>query len=241
MKVLFLSAALAATVSTGANAVVVQSNITDVALWFGQTHVAGSTMNSKGKRTGAQAAGSWSVSIGGDTELGLTLDATFEFYTQSLDHKIVYSLGDGDRLGTNGENGTKFTSGSITAFTKEVAASDYIVADYLDASSSALNFLYDGWSTQGTSGLVVDDNGFGTLGGISSFVSWTVFGPQFYAVDDKFNQRYINGVSHTLLLEGDISASPVPVPAAAWLFSSALIGLGGLIRKKGVNSSYYNP
>jgi hypothetical protein len=42
------------------------------------------------------------------------------------------------------------------------------------------------------------------------------------------------GNSAGLFLEGSVSAAPsaVPVPAAAWLFGSALVGLAGIGRKR---------
>ena len=40
------------------------------------------------------------------------------------------------------------------------------------------------------------------------------------------------GIDYTLHLEGTIGASAVPVPAAAWLFGSGLLGLIGVARRK---------
>lgn len=40
------------------------------------------------------------------------------------------------------------------------------------------------------------------------------------------------GVPFYTHLEGVVAAAPVPIPAAAWLFSSGLIGLMGLARHK---------
>jgi hypothetical protein len=45
-----------------------------------------------------------------------------------------------------------------------------------------------------------------------------------------------NGVSSaftsTSIVGGSIANTPVPLPAAAWLFGSGLVGLAGAIRKK---------
>lgn len=59
------------------------------------------------------------------------------------------------------------------------------------------------------------------------------------SVDDSFTLDYsatigpgsLNGLLYELHLEG-IVASPVPVPAAAWLFGSGLLGLFGIARRK---------
>ena len=50
-------------------------------------------------------------------------------------------------------------------------------------------------------------------------------------VDDLSAFNY--GILTTTLALGDVP-SPVPVPAAAWLFGSALIGLAGIGRKRSV-------
>jgi hypothetical protein len=78
--------------------------------------------------------------------------------------------------------------------------------------------------TQTTAGLVVDDLGNGTLGGL-----WdgTFFGAGF---NSAALTSSLFGASDGIFLEGTVSA--VPVPAAAWLFGSALIGLAGIKRKK---------
>lgn len=55
-----------------------------------------------------------------------------------------------------------------------------------------------------------------------------------YTVDGAF---HVNGagfttVAYTLHLEGHVSASAIPLPAAAWLFGSGLTGLIGIARRK---------
>lgn len=67
-----------------------------------------------------------------------------------------------------------------------------------------------------------------------------------YQTERQFNNsplKFLAGEAYTFFLEepildgqsfimGNIKASAVPVPAAAWLFGSALIGLAGIKRKK---------
>jgi hypothetical protein len=54
------------------------------------------------------------------------------------------------------------------------------------------------------------------------------------AYTDQFNQNHLYGVSQELIVlaSGEAVLSPVPVPAAVWLFGSGLLGLIGVARKK---------
>ena len=55
-----------------------------------------------------------------------------------------------------------------------------------------------------------------------------------YTLDGAF---HVNGagfttVAYTVHLEGTVTASAIPVPAAVWLFGSGLLGLAGVARRK---------
>jgi hypothetical protein len=57
-----------------------------------------------------------------------------------------------------------------------------------------------------------------------------------YTLDAAFhvNGAKFTSVAYTLHLEGSVSsaAPPIPVPAAAWLFGSGLVGLAGVARRR---------
>lgn len=56
----------------------------------------------------------------------------------------------------------------------------------------------------------------------------------FYMMDGRQHFHLNDGAKFKAwaVHDGDVGVSPVPVPAAAWLFSSGLIGLIGLVRKQ---------
>jgi hypothetical protein len=232
MKKLLLAAAIAATVSTGAQAVGVTSNVTGSQLFLGFDDTLSSTLSD-----GSSAGGNFN--IGGDTVTGLTFSGNATF-ASGPDVQITFALTDGARQGVNGAGGTVFSGGTITIATQTpgtVGFLPYAVVDASDADGQGIgtniNFLsgVDGHLGQGgqsTAGLVVDDAGNGTLGGL-----WD---GQFFGAGFSNAASSVNLFSNSagFFLEGTISAAPsaVPVPAAAWLFGSALVGLAGKIRQQ---------
>jgi hypothetical protein len=72
---------------------------------------------------------------------------------------------------------------------------------------------------------VVDDNGYGNLSGLWNGGFFNLPGGWDTAASSNLQSL---GNTAGLWLEGSISPSAVPVPAAAWLFGSALIGLVGM-------------
>jgi hypothetical protein len=219
MKKLLLAAAVAATVSTGAQAVGVTSNVTGAQLFLGFGDVL---------QTGGVTA---PITIGGDTVTGITFGGQAVF-NSGPDVRITFDLQDGARQGANGAGGTVFSGGTINIETDTGAGfTSYAV---VDASVDNIAFLsgVDGHlqpvPTQTTAGLVIDDAGNGTLGGL-----WDAafFGTNF---NNAISAVSLFGNSAGLFLEGSVSAAPsaVPVPAAAWLFGSALVGLAGIGRKR---------
>jgi len=75
-----------------------------------------------------------------------------------------------------------------------------------DISTCSLVNLY-GWADRQVTSNTVNEFGFGTVSGVVS-------SNQFYTAQTTYN------------------ISPVPLPAAAWLFGSALLGLIGYSRRK---------
>ena len=235
-KPLFLAATIAATVSTGANAVAVESNITDVGLWLGATQYIGSiNVEPDNGQSGAWA----DIAIGGDTVDGMTF--TGSIITRGVSTTVLqldFNLSDGERIGPNGTGGTIFRAGTVIIDAFWIGSGPSTI----DAAITPVSFLSgaDGhlipctgipFSSQCTAGLVVDDSGNGTLGGL-----WS--GDFFDGLPGSFGfnsaATTFTMVDETVLgmwLEGTVSAA-VPIPAAAWLFSSALIGLVGIKRRK---------
>jgi hypothetical protein len=226
MKKLLLAAAVAATVSTGAQAVGVTSNVTGAQLFLGFVDVL---------QTGGVTA---PITIGGDTVTGITFGGQAVF-NSGPDVRITFDLQDGARQGANGAGGTIFSGGTINIETDTgTGYASYAVVDASDADGQGIGtniaFLsgVDGHlqpvPTQTTAGLVIDDAGNGTLGGL-----WDAafFGTNF---NNAISAVSLFGNSAGLFLEGSVSAAPsaVPVPAAAWLFGSALVGLAGIGRKR---------
>ena len=225
MKKIMLAIVLAATASTGAHAVIVESNFSNEALWLGASNLLdGSTL----RFTSATASANFAV--GGDTDLGLTFTgvANFNLYAGPV-VRLTLDLSDGVRQGVNGAGGTLFTAGTVTS--EIYGSTGRVFFEVIDAAVKNIPFLsaQDGHIAtcavaQCTAGLVIDDAGSG------SFTSWNGV---FY--DPTWNNAIVVfPIADTLglFISGTVSASSVPVPAAAWLFGSALVGLAGIRRSK---------
>ena len=86
-----------------------------------------------------------------------------------------------------------------------------------------------------------DDNLAPFTAGTTVSGSITLSGAGIFDPADKATLELVSGLNFTepfsddddwARLEATATMSPVPVPAAAWLFGSALIGLAGLARRK---------
>jgi hypothetical protein len=192
LKKLLLAAAVAATVSTGAQAVGVSSNVTGAQLF--------SSFNDVLSTGGVTSP----FTIGGDTVTGLTFGGQGVFNV-GQDIRITFDLFDGVRQGVNGAGGTIFNGGTINIETDTgYGFSPYNTIDAADPSST-IDFLAGGDGhlqpvpTQTKSGLVVDDAGNGTLGGL-----WD---GQFNGTGFNNETATINllGNSFGLYLEGSVS------------------------------------
>jgi hypothetical protein len=224
MKKLLLATAIAASVaSTGANAIAVESNITGLGAYIGSSNAA-VTVNNEG-----------GLAVGGDTVTGLTFTGNATLTTGPF-VDLTFNLSDGVRSGVNGAGGTTFNSGTILINVDAGDGNGFQPYGTVDASviPGGLPFLagqdghITGAPTQTTAGLVVDDSGNGTLGGL-----WN---GGFLDVPGGWNSAASSltlfGNTAGFFLEGTVSPSAVPVPAAAWLFGSALVGLAGIGRKR---------
>ena len=67
-----------------------------------------------------------------------------------------------------------------------------------------------------------------------AFFSWDGVYGNAYQIDytATFQNTGFSGTQYFLRLTGIVSAAPVPVPAAVWLFGSGLLGLIGVARRK---------
>lgn len=217
MTQLALAAAVATTLSTGANAVAITSNITDFQFVIGTVNI-------------LDPIGVNWMDIGGDTVAGVTLTGELTLYTAGTHVYLDWQLTDGMRQGLNGAGGTIFEGGYIYLSTSTDRGATVTPFDTVDVSVTNMPFLADmnghiaPAPTQTTAGLVIDDSGNGVLPGL-----WDL---QFFG--SGFNNAaaltLLVGSSSALFLEGTVS--PVPVPAAAWLFGSALLGLAGMARRR---------
>lgn len=217
MTKLALAAAIATTVSTGANAVAITSNITDFQFVIGSIDI-------------LDPAGANWMEIGGDTVAGVTLTGELTLYTAGTHVYLDWQLTDGVRQGLNGAGGTMFNGGYIYLSTSTDGGATVTPFDTVDVSVTNMPFLAGSYGhiagppTQTTAGLVIDDSGNGVLAGL-----WDL---QFFGVgfNSAVATTILVGSSSALFLEGTVS--PVPVPAAAWLFGSALLSMVGMARRR---------
>lgn len=215
-----LVAAVAATLSTPANAIAVSGSVTNMQITWANTDILADPN-----------ASFYGMTIGGDTETGLTLSGYMVGFISGNWIGLDWNLTDGMRQGINGAGGTIFQGGtlSITTSTDGITFTDYQVYD----APWATDFLagQDGDMVpcpgQCTAGLVVDDAGYGTLPGLWDL---TFFGAGW---NNAAGGLTIFGDHQGIFMEG--SVAPVPVPAAGWLFGSALLGLAGFANKRRSN------
>ena len=114
----------------------------------------------------------------------------------------------------------------------------YAVSGAINNPGSSSNFGFTAWES-GTYFLTVSafanspEDAFGNNGYDSSF--WSQNGSLGTAFS-QFEGGSFSSFDYNLSLNGTIATSPVPVPAAAWLFASGLFGLVGLSRRKQIKA-----
>lgn len=214
---MMLAAAVAASVSAGANAVAVYGTVTAMQMTQGTTDFLSDPNASFSALT-----------IGGDTVTGLTLTGDMVVYTAGTYLGLSWNLTDGMRQGVNGAGGTFFEGGYLEMTTSTdginfihfdtIYGGDYSNFDFLAGQDGQVAPV----PSQTTAGLVVDDAGYGTLPGLWDL---TYFGAGW---NNSVGALYIGGNSAGFFMEGSIA--PVPLPAVAWLFGSSLLGLAGIGR-----------
>ncbi len=224
MKNILLVSAIAAatTFSSAGSAYPIISDVTGVQLLFGTNDL----LDEPESRIN-------NFQIGGDTVTGVTIEADLVAYTTGTLVYIDMQLTDGLRQGVNGSGGTVFTGGQIFISTSSDGGTTITPFDTIDASVTNIPFLAgaDGHLAptfpQTTAGLVIEDDADNSLPGLWDM---QVFGENW---DGSVGSIELFGQDLALYIEGQIGwGSEVPVPAAAWLFGSALLGLGGLGRSR---------
>jgi hypothetical protein len=229
MKKLLIATAVAATMATGAHAATyeVTSNITAVGLYLGELDL-----------MTAEAPGFQTIQFGGfayDTDdngtidsSALTLTGQQGFTVNALQIKLTYNLSSG---GYAAGSGVTFTGGDILIETYS-DTSGWLPYGTIDAATTNLPFLanqpghwVDQYPNQTTAGLLLAP-GLNTLPGLWDQV----------AESSSFNNGVaaltLLGQSSGMFLQGTVTLEPIPIPGAAWLFGSAVLGLAGASRKR---------
>jgi hypothetical protein len=233
MKKLLLATAIAASVATGANAATtynVTSNITNIQLWLPSPSTELMTSEPGGSFTGLQFGGqAFDANDDGIIDSSsLTMTGVVNFTAATLPIRLTFDINNG----TYSANGTTFTGGTIQvdAYTTEAGWQAFST---IDASATNLPFLAGQaghLGTNSTAGLLLAP-GTTALPGL-----WDGQQPSGVGIDNAVSALTLLGNTSGMYLDGTITLTPVPVPAAAWLFGSAMLGLAGVSRKRKVTA-----
>ncbi len=250
MKKLFLvsaiGVALASTLSTDVNAAPisanVSSNITGVQLWVGQVDVM--TREAPGYFNNFAFSGT-AFDLDGDSYIDsadLNLDGTIGFTVNGLNARLEFGLTDGSY--TPGA-GITFSGGSIRVDVESTGG--WMPYSWINAGNENLGFLANqpghmAWDYPGqtTAGIVRDAlpglwNGVvGSPGFNRAAGSFSVLGQMvgFYFQGTIEAQYFTFAPDYGINVPNYLhfGAPEVPVPGAAWLFGTALLGLAGARR-----------
>lgn len=212
----------------------VTSDITNAQVWIGSTeHVVGNPYGFSGPGFGGTVRDG---NLDGDfldavDTMNLTFTGVLSFSAGGTDVRMTYNLADA----VNSINGVEFTSGSVfvealldgdteyTAYDDTAAPfelGNYFLGNqdgHLPSCEAEFNFCTAGIQlATGTNALPGFWNGVITSDTRNSAVGTAV----------------IFGNTAGIYLEGSLSVTPVPAPAAFWLFGSALLGFVGLKRRR---------
>ncbi|MDH5189857.1 MAG: VPLPA-CTERM sorting domain-containing protein [Gammaproteobacteria bacterium] len=184
--------------------------------------------------TGPTTVQGINVGIGGDGmagSLAMTVDAMGDIAFTSVQFDAIYSTAGGTFIkyasdtsamsGTSTAGETSFTLtgllGAISGMPMFDNPWDY--GTFTTGASTA-----NGVTNNGTAVANVGDvNGDGLDDYTATFVSGGNVGAEW---------GDFNGAAYVEVLKVDIMSSPVPVPAAVWLFGSGLVGLAGIARRR---------
>jgi hypothetical protein len=145
--------------------------------------------------------------------------------TQGASHVGAPTAGDTNAItapwGFFGNTGSDYTLVGITGST--TAGLDMSGWTVTWAGIPAINMTGGAWGTGFTSGIA----NFSWSG-----VYGTAYTLDYTATVPVGDPSGFGGVKYSLHLEGIVNEAVVPVPAAAWLFGSGLMGLVGVARRK---------
>lgn len=231
MKKLALAAAIAATTSVGAQATTynISSTLTGSQLIFASDDQSSNTMVFGGtvEIDGVGAGNAWTVSAAQGGAVA-TLTGTQSITTGTTD--LNYNL-----PGSSSANGIIFDNGNI-----DIIAGG---TPYGTVDASVDNIRFDNGSTWQTLPIGGIDMSGGTINGDGTITIafnglWTGPQPMGYLDGPAAATQATGGATlfssdALIYLEGELtlSVSEIPVPAAIWLFGSALLGLAGIRQK----------
>lgn len=226
MKKLLLASAVAVAFSGAANAVTytVSSNITALQAYVGTSNVM--TAEPGGYFSDLKFSGT-----ANDVDNNGTIDSSniamtgeVGFQINGIVGRLTFNLGTG---GYMAGVGTTFSSGALL-----LDVYDYSVGwqpfEIIDVSNNNLLFLagQPGHANEGpqvTAGLLLAPGTHGLPGLWNGVVN----GPGW---NNAVGTLPISGTDVGLFLDGTVTLTEVPVPGAAWLFGSAVLGLAGTAR-----------
>lgn len=209
-----------------------------------KTILAVSTLALAGVALPSQAAllATWDVSanLSGQTEAnGLTVDISGggSGGTATLDTNGIFSILDLNGIVLNLDVG--FLGGANLALdaSGDVIGSYNQVTQQLSGNTATLNITDNGCSPYGLAGGLVCDAVPATIDFSSPFLLTAADGltdPITFDLVNNFSFLLgdLDGVASLELSLSNVVLSPIPIPAAAWLFGSALLGLGAIKRSK---------
>lgn len=230
MKKLLIATAVAASMATGAQAAVynVTSNITGLNLYaFGNQDLM--TAEAPGYFTGLAFGGTATDADdnGSIDSSALTLGGEVGFTAAGLNIRLTFNLNNG---GYTPGSGVTFAGGTVQVDVQ--TTNGYVPYSTIDASTTNLPFLAgqpghwaDTYPAQTTAGLLLAP-GTSALPGLWDGVAESA------GFNNAVSALTLLGTTSGMFMDGTITVAPVPVPGAAWLFGSAVIGLAGAARKR---------
>lgn len=243
MKKLLIATAIAASMATGAHAATtyaITSNITGLGLFaFGNTNLL--TSEPGGYYSGIVLGGT-AVDVDDNGSIdtsAVTLAGEVGFVAAGLPIRLTFGLNSGAYTvgsGVTFSGGTVNVEAYVESYTDEengyVDYTGYIPYSLINAAETPLPFLagqpghwVDLYPSQTSAGLLLAP-GVNVLPGLWDGV------PESAGFNNAVASLVLLGTASGMFLDGTVTLTEVPVPGAAWLFGSAMLGLAGASRKR---------